>query len=120
MVARNHRVIGNVAYECGSVTLQADEVLHEAKEDLVISVVKYDKKEEVMHIFKSGVLWKEFNLTELDLHGSVYSDQELGGLAINKSGTKIAFIAEMKEPKAKSFFKTTNTGSAKGEEDKPR
>ncbi len=101
-----------MAYDCGSVALQADEVLHAVTKDLDVSVVKYDKKEEVMHIFKSGILWKEFNLTELDLHGSVYNDEELGGLAINENGSKIAFIAEKKEPKAKPFFKTTNAGEA--------
>ena len=48
---------------------------------------------------------KSINLTDLNAHGEVYFDGELGSVAINQQGTKVAYIAEEKRPKSEPFFK---------------
>jgi hypothetical protein len=44
-------------------------------------------------------------LTELDLHGPVYFDNQFGSLALDPIGQKVAFVAEKKRPNASPFFK---------------
>ena len=79
-----------------------------------------DKKDEpnfVLDIWNPNQLLRSINLTEIDAHGEVYLDGELGGLAINRQGTKLAYIAEEKRPKNTPFFKgygATLVGSKKG------
>ena len=48
---------------------------------------------------------RSINLSDIDAHGEVYLDGELGGLAINRQGTKLVYIAEEKRPKSTPFFK---------------
>ena len=65
----------------------------------------------ILERWTSEGLEKSYNLTDLDLHGPVYFDAEFGSLVVNKSGTKLAYIAEEKRPKSVPFFK--KNGSAK-------
>ena len=51
---------------------------------------------------------KTINLSDVDAHGMVYFDNELGGMVLNPSGTKVAYIAEAKKPKNSPFFPTKN------------
>ena len=57
------------------------------------------------------VLQKSFDLIHLSLHGEVYTDNELGGIAISPDCLKVAYIAEKKKPKTEPFCKTTNETS---------
>lgn len=76
---------------------------------------------EILYIYsKEGSLLHTFNLTDLDLHGSVYFDAELGGIAINENSDKIAYIAEKKTPKSSPFLKTVNPTAELDNEDRPR
>ncbi len=59
----------------------------------------------ILERWTSDGLEKSYNLTDLDLHGPVYFDSEFGSLVVNKSGTKLAYIAEEKRPKSVPFFK---------------
>ena len=38
---------------------------------------------EVVRVFRGGRMAKSVNLTDLDLHGKVYFDDEFGGLSIS-------------------------------------
>ena len=59
---------------------------------------------ELLEFFDNGHIEKTINLSDLDLHGIVYYDQEFGGLVMNPSGSKVAYIAEMKKEKNTPFF----------------
>ena len=48
---------------------------------------------------------KSVNLSDINAHGDVYMDAELGSVAINQQGTKVAYIAEEKRPKSDPFLK---------------
>ena len=64
-----------------------------------------DETQYILEVWKPNNLLNSINLTELDAHGDVYLDSELGSLSINSQGTKIAYIAEEKRPKSEPFFK---------------
>ena len=59
---------------------------------------------ELLEFFDNGRIEKTINLSDLDLHGIVYYDQEFGGLVMNPSGSKVAYIAEIKKEKNTPFF----------------
>ena len=59
----------------------------------------------LLEVWKPNQMLRSINLSEIDAHGEVYLDGELGGLAINRQGTKLAYIAEEKRPKSTPFFK---------------
>jgi hypothetical protein len=62
----------------------------------------------ILEIWNCGGLVKSHNLTDLEIHGPVYFDDELGCLTINNSGNKLAYIAEEKRPKSRPFFKASS------------
>ena len=76
-----------------------------------ISKQKNEKGDDVtmLEIWSNENICQMINLTELDLHGMVYFDNELGGLVLNPSGTKAAFIAEAKKAKNEPFFPVKTT-----------
>ena len=77
-------------------------------EVLIRKKSKAGNKEEaqfILEVWKPNRLLKSVNLTEMDAHGDVYMDAELGSLAINQKGTKLAYVAEEKRPKSEPFFK---------------
>ena len=77
-------------------------------EILIRKKSKAGNKEEaqfILEVWKPNRLLKSVNLTEMDVHGDVYMDAELGSLSINHNGTKIAYVAEEKRPKSEPFFK---------------
>ena len=59
----------------------------------------------ILELWKPNQMLKSINLTDLEVHGDVYLDGELGGVSLNQQGTKLAYIAEEKRPKSKPFFK---------------
>ena len=59
-------------------------------------------------------------MTDLDLHGPVYCDDELGGFAVNADGSRIAYVAEKKQPKNVPFCKTTNGNGEDKKKDEVR
>jgi len=77
-------------------------------EVLIRKKSKAGNKEEaqfILEVWKPNRLLKSVNLTEMDAHGDVYMDAELGSLSINHEGTKLAYVAEEKRPKSEPFFK---------------
>ena len=65
-----------------------------------------DESQFVLEIWKPTNMVKSINLSEINAHGDVYMDAELGSVAINRQGTKVAYIAEEKRQKSDSFFKS--------------
>ena len=77
-------------------------------EVLIRKKSKAGNKEEaqfILEVWKPNRLLRSVNLTEMDVHGDVYMDAELGSLSINHNGPKIAYVAEEKRPKSEPFFK---------------
>lgn len=87
---------------------EATESISASKNDLEITIskVKNHKGDDVnlMEVMALENIEKSINITDLDIHGLVYYDSELGGIAINPSATKLAYIAEAKKPKNAPFF----------------
>ena len=59
----------------------------------------------VLEVWKPSNMVKSVNLSDINAHGDVYMDAELGSIAINRQGTKVAYIAEEKRPKSDPFLK---------------
>ena len=89
---------------------------HRNGKTVCISKQKNDKGDDVtiLEVWSSQNISKMVNLTELDLHGMVYFDNELGGLVLNPSGTKAAYIAEAKKAKNEPFFPVKSTETKAG------
>lgn len=87
--------------------------------EIVLSKVKNSKGDDVhlLEVWKADNILKTINLTDLDLHGNVYYDAELGGVAINEAATKVAYIAEAKKPKNTAFFPVSKRSSSAKVED---
>ena len=64
-----------------------------------------DESQFILEVWKPTNMVRSINLSEINAHGDVYMDGELGSIAINRQGTKVAYIAEEKRPKSDSFFK---------------
>ena len=65
---------------------------------------KGKKEVPILNLKRANRPQVSFNLNELDIHGDVYFDAELGGITANLEGTLIAYIAEKKKPKNYDFF----------------
>ena len=89
---------------------------HQNGKSVCISKQKNDKGDDVtiLEVWSSENISKMVNLTELDLHGMVYFDNELGGLVLNQSGTKAAYVAEAKKAKNEPFFPVKTTEAKAG------
>lgn len=76
-----------------------------------------DQKNEVqvLRVFDGPVLVQSLNLTDRDVHGDVYMDQELGGLTLDATGERVAFIAEMKPPTSRPFFKYVSASKSESD-----
>ena len=70
---------------------------------------------EVVRVFRGGRMAKSVNLTDLDLHGKVYFDEEFGGLSISPDLRAAAFVAEEKKPKNRPYLKATAAAAAADE-----
>lgn len=57
-----------------------------------------------LEVWSDSGLEKVYNLGDLDLHGTVYFDSELGSMELNQSETILAYVAEKKMKKPESFF----------------
>ena len=64
-----------------------------------------DESQFILEVWKPTNMVRSINLSEINAHGDVYMDGELGSIAINRQGTKVAYIAEEKRQKSDSFFK---------------
>ena len=58
----------------------------------------------VLEVWKPSNMVKSVNLSDINAHGDVYMDAELGSVAVNQQGTKVAYIAEEKRPKSDPFL----------------
>ena len=61
----------------------------------------------------TSVLEKSINLTERNLHGPIYFDNNFKGFSLDPTGNKLAFIAEKKREKSSGFFQNTGSSMAK-------
>ena len=105
--------LNDLSKSSGIIRNEATEALTSSKngKTICISKQKNDKGDDIsiLEIWTNESICKTVNLTELDLHGIVYFDNELGGLVVNPSGTKAAYIAEAKKPKNEPFFPVKTT-----------
>ena len=63
------------------------------------------------------MLEKSINLTEKNVHGPIYFDNNFKGFSMDPTGSKLAFIAERKRPKSSGFFRIgLNLGTIPGQE----
>ncbi|ODM91045.1 Acylamino-acid-releasing enzyme [Orchesella cincta] len=78
-----------------------------------------DAKTEYLQIWDQNTLLKTYNLGELDLHKSVYTHAGWGiTMAWSKNENKLAYLAEKKVLKAKSFYTTATAPKPKEESEK--
>lgn len=66
------------------------------------------EQKEFLEIWKGNRKVKNVDLTALNKHGPVYTDDQFGCLEWSQSGTRILYVAEKKYPKSESFFKTVS------------
>ena len=117
-ISENDMTVGGQSFQtiCGSTMPSSNDPdsfisdYNTAKqlEVLIRKKSKAGNKEEaqfILEVWKPNGLLKSVNLTEMDAHGDVYMDAELGSLSINHEGTKLAYVAEEKRPKSEPFFK---------------
>ena len=62
---------------------------------------------------ETSVLEKSINLTERNLHGPIYFDNNFKGFSLDPTGTKLAFNPEKKRTKSSGFFENTGSSMAK-------
>ncbi|TRY64188.1 hypothetical protein TCAL_10786 [Tigriopus californicus] len=74
---------------------------------VIIQKCANDEKKEVwiLRVFDRTLLVQSLNLSDRNLHGDVYLDATLGGITLDATGERVAFIAELKAPEGKPFFK---------------
>lgn len=79
--------------------------IYKKKSTKKTSTASNDNNVFVLEIWDAkGGLKSSVNLTDLDVHGDVYMDSELGGLTMSRSGTLVAYVAEAKRASTCSFF----------------
>ena len=59
----------------------------------------------ILDVWKGDGVFQTINLSDFGAHGPVYFDDEFGSLALDPSGSKVAFIAEENRPKSQAFTK---------------
>jgi acylaminoacyl-peptidase len=64
-----------------------------------------NKKKQYLEIWKHRQLWKNFDLSALEVHGDVYCDYDFGSLEWSPCEQKLLYIAEKKLPKTEPFYK---------------
>ena len=58
-----------------------------------------------LEIWKHHQLYQNYDLSALDVHGEVYTDDEFASLEWSPCETKIMYVAECKVPKSEPFYK---------------
>ncbi|XP_046390748.1 acylamino-acid-releasing enzyme-like [Ischnura elegans] len=61
-------------------------------------------KKQFLEIWKHGQLWKNLDLSALNVHGDVYADSHFGSFKWSPCERKILYVAEKKRPKATPFY----------------
>ncbi|ODN03798.1 Acylamino-acid-releasing enzyme [Orchesella cincta] len=78
-----------------------------------------NSKTEYLQIWSDSTLLKTYNLGELDLHQAVYTSNGWGiTMTWSHSENKLAYLAEKKVPKAKSFYTSAAKAKSKAEIEK--
>ncbi|XP_069063599.1 acylamino-acid-releasing enzyme-like [Pleurodeles waltl] len=67
------------------------------------------EQKEFLEIWKGNRKVKNVDLTALNKHGPVYTDDTFGCLEWSHSGNHILYVAEKRIPKSESFFKTASS-----------
>ncbi|KAJ1522012.1 hypothetical protein ONE63_002334 [Megalurothrips usitatus] len=58
-----------------------------------------------LEIWKHRQLYQNYDLSALDVHGEVYTDDEFASLEWSPCETKVLYVAERKVPKSEPFYK---------------
>ena len=67
---------------------------------------------EVIHVFRGGRMEKSVNLTDYDIHGKVYFDEEFGCLSVSPDLKTVVFVAEEKKETNRPYLKAKSVPSA--------
>ncbi|XP_011141861.1 acylamino-acid-releasing enzyme isoform X2 [Harpegnathos saltator] len=79
---------------------------HDEKFKAVLRQVTIDNsKKEFIEIWDKQYMVKNYDLSALDVHGSVYTDNEFSSFKWSPDSTKLLYIAEKKLPKTEPFYK---------------
>ena len=67
---------------------------------------------EVIHVFRDGRMERSVNLSDHDLHGKVYFDDEFGCLSVSPDLKTVVFVAEEKKETNRPYLKAKSAPSA--------
>ncbi|XP_071446546.1 acylamino-acid-releasing enzyme-like [Hetaerina americana] len=109
---RNLPAVDNTNEICSSVS-HTEKFQAVVRETVADSDKSGNSKKLFLEIWKHGQLWKNVDLTALNVHGDVYADSNFGCFKWSPCERKILYIAEKKRPKATPFY------SVKPFEEKP-
>ena len=72
-----------------------------------VSKAKNEKGDEIetIHVFRGGRMERSINLTDHDLHGKVYFDEQFGCLSVSPDLKKVVFVAEEKKKANRPYLK---------------
>lgn len=70
-----------------------------------------NKKKQHLEVWNRGQLWKNFDLSALEVHGDVYTDYDFRSFEWSPCEEKLLYIAEKKLPKAEPFYKPKSQDS---------
>lgn len=71
-----------------------------------------------LEIWKHHQLYQNYDLSALDVHGEVYTDEEFSSLEWSPCETKVIYIAERKVPKSEPFYKPKPQDSKENDPEK--
>ena len=91
----------------GSMPITSNEtsISHYSSDIGIKATIYKNSAEFILEVWNNEGIVKAVNLNDLDAHGDVYLDDQLGSVVIDSTGQKIAYIAEEKRPKPSAFTK---------------
>ncbi|XP_030061177.1 acylamino-acid-releasing enzyme isoform X2 [Microcaecilia unicolor] len=109
-VFHNGRSVGNIVPAGTCMEIQGELLSRESPSGALRAVLRSTmvqaEEKEFLEIWHRSRRIKSLNLTALDKHGKVFSDDQFGCLQWSHSETHLLYIAERKRPKTESFFQS--------------
>nr|XP_033782661.1 acylamino-acid-releasing enzyme-like isoform X2 [Geotrypetes seraphini] len=107
-VFHNGRAVESVAPAGACVEIQGELLSRESPSGALRAVLRSTmvqrKETEFLEIWHRSRKIKSLNLTALDKHGKIFSDDQFGCLEWSHLETHLLYVAEKKRPKTESFF----------------